>query len=180
MALKDLQPINKLAMHSHRTESPVSDFGELQQTHGAECDLLTLCSLFLVAFASATILPMQSEAMLSALVLDGSHSLFWLLVFAGTGNTLGAVVNWWLGGKIETYRDRRWFPATPQRLEQAQGWYQRYGKYSLLLSWLPIGGDALTVAAGLMREPLPVFVVLVAIAKFGRYIVLLLLLKGIF
>jgi membrane protein YqaA with SNARE-associated domain len=118
--------------------------------------------------------------MLSALVLAGGHSLFWLLIFAGTGNTLGAVVNWWLGGKIETYRDRRWFPVTPQRLEQAQGWYQRYGKYSLLLSWLPIGGDALTVVAGLMREPLAVFVIFVAIAKFGRYIALVLLLKGLF
>ena len=142
--------------------------------------MLTLAALFLVAFASATILPLQSEAMLTALILAKNYSLFWLLMVAGTGNTLGAVVNWWLGKKVETYRDRSWFPVTPDRLQLAQGWYQRYGKYSLLLSWLPIAGDALTVAAGLMREPLPVFIVFVATAKFARYFVLALLVTGMF
>jgi membrane protein YqaA with SNARE-associated domain len=140
--------------------------------------VLSLAALFLTAFAAATILPMQSEALLTALILAGDHALFALILVAGTGNTLGAVVNWWLGGRIETFRERKWFPASPLQLERAQAWYQRWGKYSLLLSWLPIGGDALTVAAGLMREKLPVFIALVAIGKFGRYIVLALLVKG--
>jgi membrane protein YqaA with SNARE-associated domain len=145
--------------------------------------VLSLAALFLTAFAAATILPMQSEALLTALILAGDHALFSLILAAGTGNTLGAVVNWWLGGKIETYRDRAWFPASRLQLAKAQGWYRRWGKYSLLLCWLPFGGDALTVAAGLMRERLPVFialVALVAIGKFGRYIVLALLVKGVF
>jgi membrane protein YqaA with SNARE-associated domain len=134
--------------------------------------LLTLLSLFFVAFASATILPLQSELMLTALIVGKHYSLSALLLFAGTGNTLGAAVNWWLGRKIETYKDRAWFPVSPEKLAAAQARYRRFGKYSLLLSWLPIGGDALTVAAGLMREPLPIFLTFVAIAKFGRYIAL--------
>ena len=134
--------------------------------------MLTLLSLFAVAFASATILPLQSELMLTALIVGKQYWLPMLLLVAGTGNTLGAVVNWWLGRKVETYKDRHWFPVSPEKLAAAQARYHRFGKYSLLLSWLPIGGDALTVAAGLMREPLPVFLFWVAVAKFGRYAVL--------
>jgi membrane protein YqaA with SNARE-associated domain len=134
--------------------------------------LLTLLSLFAVAFASATILPLQSELLLTALIVGKQYPLPALLLVAGTGNTLGAVVNWWLGRMVETYKDRSWFPVSPEKLAAAQARYRRYGKYSLLLSWLPIGGDALTVAAGLMREPLLVFLTFVAIAKFGRYIAL--------
>jgi membrane protein YqaA with SNARE-associated domain len=141
--------------------------------------VLTLFSLFFVAFASATILPLQSELMLTALIVGKQYWLPVLLLVAGTGNTLGAVVNWWLGRKAETYKDRSWFPVSPEKLAAAQARYHRFGKYSLLLSWLPIGGDALTVAAGLMREPLPIFLTFVALAKFGRYIVLALIVSGL-
>jgi membrane protein YqaA with SNARE-associated domain len=134
--------------------------------------VLTLISLFAVAFASATILPLQSELMLTALIVGRQFPLPALLLAAGTGNTLGAVVNWWLGRKVETYKDRSWFPVSPEKLAAAKARYRRFGKYSLLLSWLPIGGDALTLAAGLMREKLPVFLTYVAIAKFGRYVAL--------
>jgi membrane protein YqaA with SNARE-associated domain len=123
-------------------------------------------------------MPLQSELMLTALIVGKQFSVTALLIVAGTGNTLGAAVNWWLGRKIETYKDRSWFPVAPEKLAAAQARYHRFGKYSLLLSWLPIGGDALTVAAGLMREPLPVFLAFVAIAKFGRYIVLALVVTG--
>jgi membrane protein YqaA with SNARE-associated domain len=92
---------------------------------------------------------------------------------------LGAVVNWVLGRWIERFRGKSWFPIKPQALERAQGWYQRYGKWSLLLSWAPLIGDPLTVVAGVMREPFPVFLLLVTIAKFGRYLVLTLLTLGL-
>ena len=85
---------------------------------------------------------------------------------------LGAVVNWLLGRGIERFKDRAWFPAKGDALKRAQGWYQRYGKWSLLLSWAPFVGDPLTVVAGVMREPLPIFLALVTIAKVGRYLVL--------
>lgn len=133
--------------------------------------VLALCGLFAVAFVAATILPAQSEAALVGLQLAG-YPVVLLVAVAGVGNTLGAVVNWALGRGVERYRDRRWFPVSPAALERASGWYGRWGRWSLLLSWAPLGGDALTVAAGVLREPLWSFLVLVAIAKFGRYAVL--------
>lgn len=134
--------------------------------------LTTLGGLFAIAFVAATILPAQSEAALVALLLAGDISPWLLIAVASAGNVLGAVVNWFLGRGIDQFRDRPWFPASEKQLERATSWYQRWGRWSLLLSWLPIGGDALTVVAGVLREPLWSFVALVTVAKTGRYIVL--------
>lgn len=128
--------------------------------------------LFLAAFLAATILPMQSEALLVATLLAGQHPAWALVLCAGIGNVLGSVVNWFLGRGIERFRHHRWFPVKETDLDRAQIWYRRWGKWSLLLSWVPIIGDPLTVVAGVLREPLAMFVVLVGIAKFARYIVL--------
>ncbi len=127
--------------------------------------------LFLVALAAATILPMQSEAALAGLLLMETYSVWLLLAVASVGNVLGSLINWLLGRGLERFRDRRWFPVGPAALDRAQDWYQRYGKWSLLLSWVPVIGDPLTVVAGVLREPLPVFLALVAAAKVGRYLV---------
>jgi membrane protein YqaA with SNARE-associated domain len=135
-------------------------------------DLAAYAGLFFAAFIAATLLPLQSEAMLVGLILTGDYSLFGLLLTASLGNTSGAAVNWLLGRGVERFRDRRWFPVKPHQLEKAQRWYRRYGKWSLLLSWLPVGGDALTVAAGIMREPIATFLVLVFVGKAARYVVL--------
>lgn len=135
-------------------------------------DIAAYSGLFAAAFVAATIFPMQSEAILVALILPGDHSTPVLLLVASLGNTLGAVINWILGRGIERFRDRRWFPASPAKLERARDWYRRFGKWSLLLSWLPVGGDALTVLAGVLREPLPTFLLLVFIGKALRYVVL--------
>lgn len=132
----------------------------------------TLAGLFAIAFVAATVLPAQSEAALMALLVAGDIPAWLLIVVASAGNTLGAVVNWLVGRGIERFRDRPWFPASDKQLERARRWYQRWGQWSLLLSWMPIGGDALTVAAGVLREPLWRFLALVAIAKTGRYIVM--------
>jgi membrane protein YqaA with SNARE-associated domain len=66
-------------------------------------------------------------------------------------------------------KDRSWFPVSAGSLERAQGWYRRYGVWSLLASWVPIIGDPLTVAAGVMRTPIVIFLPLVALAKTARY-----------
>jgi membrane protein YqaA with SNARE-associated domain len=137
-------------------------------------DLAVYAGLFMAALVAATIFPMQSEAALAGLALAG-YSPALLLIVASIGNILGSVINWMLGRFIEHFRDRSWFPASPAALARAQSWYQRYGKWSLLLSWVPIIGDPLTLIAGVMREPLPVFLLLVTIAKVGRYIAVLLI-----
>lgn len=131
-------------------------------------DLAILGGLFAIAFVAATILPAQSEAALVGLLVADMQSPVLLVAVASLGNILGAVVNWALGRGIERFRDRRWFPVSQKSLDRATGWYRKCGRWSLLLSWAPIGGDALTV----LREPLWSFVVLVTIAKTARYVVL--------
>lgn len=133
--------------------------------------LAVYLSLFGSAFVAATMLPLQSEAVVVAAVL-GEHSPLLVVAVASIGNVLGAVVNWFLGRGIERFRGRSWFPVSAVQLARAQEWYRRYGRWSLLASWLPIVGDPLTLVAGIMREKLAVFVALVGIAKLGRYAVL--------
>ena len=135
--------------------------------------LMQYLLLFAVAFGAATVLPFYSEILLIAQLRDGLNP-FMLWLFACTGNTLGAGVNWWLGQRVSHYVDRRWFPVRKADLHRAQGWFNRYGKWTLLMSWLPVGGDALTVVGGLMRVPLLPFFVLVAIGKGLRYAMLIL------
>jgi membrane protein YqaA with SNARE-associated domain len=134
--------------------------------------LAAYAGLFLTALAAATILPMQSEAVLAGLLVLDSHPIWLLVAVASVGNVLGSAVNWVLGRGIERFRDRKWFPANTKTLERATIWYGRYGKWSLLLSWLPIVGDPLTVVAGVLKEPFGMFLLLVTIAKVSRYLAL--------
>ncbi len=135
-------------------------------------DLAVYFSLFVSAFIAATIFPMQSEAFLAGLVMQGSYKVWLLVLVASVGNVLGSVVNWLLGRGIERFRDKKWFPLKHRDLERAQKWYARYGRWSLLFSWLPVAGDALTLVAGVMREKLGVFIAFVTVAKTARYIVI--------
>ena len=135
-------------------------------------DLSAYLGLFAIAFVAATILPAQSEAALVALLVAGGQPVLALVAAASVANVLGAVVNWALGRGIERFRERSWFPVGPAMLARAEGWYRRWGRWSLLLSWAPFGGDALTVVAGVLREPLWSFLALVTIAKAGRYVAL--------
>lgn len=134
-------------------------------------------ALFAIAFGAATLLPLSSEVLLTALLM-AKYEPAWLIVVAGAGNVLGSTVNWVIGRQLERFRNRRWFPANEAQLDRARRWYRRYGKWSLLLSWVPVVGDPLTVVAGVLREPLSSFLVLVAIAKVGRYVVLAALVLG--
>jgi membrane protein YqaA with SNARE-associated domain len=138
-------------------------------THMA--DIAIFGGLFMAAFLAATLLPAQSEAVVVGLLLGGY--LPWLvLTVASLGNILGSVVNWCLGRGIEHFRHRAWFPASPAALERAEIWYRKYGRWSLLLAWVPIIGDPLTVVAGVLRERFAVFLLLVSLAKIGRYLAL--------
>ena len=135
-------------------------------------ELSGYAGLFIAALTAATILPMQSEAVLVGLLLSEQYSPWALLFVASLGNVLGSVINAFLGRYIEHYRYKPWFPVSEDKLERAQVFYHRYGRWSLLLSWVPIIGDPLTVLAGVMREPWWSFVLLVTVAKVGRYLVL--------
>ncbi len=128
--------------------------------------------MFWTAFGAATILPFYSEVLLVGLVAKGMDPVhLWLA--ATSGNTLGAVVNWALGWWLARHAGHRWFPVREKDLARAQGWFHRYGEWTLLFAWLPIGGDALTFVAGIMKVRLPVFLVLVALGKGARYLVVI-------
>ncbi|MBC3300796.1 YqaA family protein [Pseudomonas sp. SWRI18] len=128
--------------------------------------------LFFAAFGAATLLPLQSEAVLVGLLVSGHFNLWLLLAIATLGNVLGSVLNWWLGRWVEHFKTRRWFPVSDRQLDKARQHYERWGHWTLLLSWLPIIGDPLTLVAGVMREPLWRFLLLVTLAKSIRYGVL--------
>ncbi|MFL6536499.1 MAG: YqaA family protein [Pseudomonas sp.] len=134
--------------------------------------------LFLTAFGAATLLPLQSEALLVGLVLSERQAAWLLMGIATLGNVLGSLVSWWLGTRLEQFKDRRWFPVSPSHLDKARRHYQRYGYWSLLLSWLPIIGDPLTLVAGVMGEPWRRFLLIVTLAKGLRYGVLVLATLG--
>lgn len=128
--------------------------------------------LFLVAFLAATLLPAYSEVLFVGLLAAGYDPLA-LWAWATAGNALGAAVNWLLGRYLLHYQDRSWFPFKPDSLGLAQGWFQRYGIWSLLFSWAPIVGDTLTFIAGLMGVRFPLFLLLTALGKGARYAIML-------
>src|SRR5215204_3505734 len=123
-------------------------------------DVAGSLGLFLSAFLSATLLPGSSEVALVALLALGKHDPALLVAVATVGNVLGSVVNWVLGRWFAHFSGRRWFPVDEKSYAQAVGWYNRFGVWSLLLAWLPIIGDPLTVVAGALRVPLVRFVTL--------------------
>lgn len=132
-----------------------------------------LLALAFSAFTSATLLPGTSEAALVALHAAGAAPAWLLLLVASLANVAGSCVNWAMGRFLVRHAGRRWFPASPAQIDRAAGWYRRWGWPSLLLSWVPVVGDPLTVVAGFLRTPFPLFLAVVAIAKTARYAALL-------
>lgn len=126
-------------------------------------------TLFLTAFGAATILPGFSEAVFSTLLVEQPQAWATLLLVATAGNTLGGAANWLLGRYLLHWQDRKWFPVSRRRLDQASGLFQRNGYPLLLLSWVPIIGDPITLAAGVLRARFLPFLILVLIGKAARY-----------
>jgi membrane protein YqaA with SNARE-associated domain len=135
--------------------------------------LTTHGGLFLVSMLAATILPGSSEAALLALITREPHQAIALTATATAGNTLGAIMNWGLGRWLLSYADRRWFPATAKQLQRASELFRHYGVWSLLFSWVPIVGDPLTVAAGVLKVPFVPFAILTALGKLARYVLVI-------
>jgi len=135
--------------------------------------IYALFALAISAFTSATLLPGTSEVMLLALHTAQAAPSWLLLTVASIANVAGSCVNWALGRFLSGHAGQRWFPVSQAQMDRAAGWYRRWGWPSLLLSWTPVIGDPLTVVAGLLRTPLALFVIVVAIAKTARYAALL-------
>lgn len=123
--------------------------------------------LFLVALLAATILPISSEALLIYYVHDERSALL-LLLSAGFGNTLGSLVNYYMGKKGSEYLIKKEKISTT-RLQKSEDIFEKYGGYALLLSWVPIVGDPLTLVAGMLYYDIKKFIIFVSISKFGRY-----------
>ena len=130
-------------------------------------------AVFASAFLAATILPAASEVVLvGSSAMEGAN-ITALLAVASVGNTLGSVVSWLVGRFLLRWRERRWFPIGAAALERATAWFARFGVWSLLLAWLPIVGDPLTLVAGVLRVNFWLFVALVALGKTARYALVL-------
>ena len=96
--------------------------------------LAAYLGLFVVALGAATILPLQSEWLVVALLVQGDRPWQTIVLVASLGNILGSVVNWLLGRSLMRFQGKRWFPASQKNLVRAEAWYRRYGRASLLLS----------------------------------------------
>jgi len=129
-------------------------------------------TLFTVAFLSATLLPLGSEALLLYDISPG-NILFLLWLVATAGNTLGSLFNYWLGLKGEAYLEGKKY-LSKEKMQKARNTFDRYGGWTLLLSWMPVIGDPLTFMAGVLDYNIKKFVFIVLFAKGARYFVVIL------
>ena len=128
-------------------------------------------SLFFISFLAATVLPFSSELTLAGLISTSNYDNLLLLVVASFGNVLGSVFNWSLGFYSRNLSIKKWFPFKKIQIERSSKWFSKFGKWSLLFAWLPIVGDPLTFVAGLLRVRFLDFIILVAIGKVSRYLI---------
>ena len=126
-------------------------------------------SLFSISFLAATILPFSSELTLAGLIATSNYDNLLLLIVASFGNVLGSVVNWVLGFYSRNLTTKKWFPFKDKQIENSSKWFSKFGKWSLLFAWVPVIGDPLTLAAGLLRVKFIEFLILVMIGKISRY-----------
>jgi len=132
--------------------------------------LISYLKLFIISFLAATILPLSSEIVLTTMLLTNLFEKNILLIVASSGNILGSIFNWYLGKKITIFQDRKWFPVSQEQLNKSQKYFQKYGLWSLLLAWVPVIGDPLTLLAGVLKVRFSIFFILVSISKISRYI----------
>ncbi|NWF38413.1 DedA family protein [Mariprofundus sp. NF] len=127
--------------------------------------------LFFSALISSTLFPGGSEVLLLYRLNEGGNIVA-LVLIATLGNVLGSLITYGMGRLGNAAVHKRWLRISETQTERAEQWFEKYGRPSLLLAWLPIVGDPLCLAAGLMRCQLITFLVLVSIGKLARYSVL--------
>ena len=131
-----------------------------------------LFGLFLSAFLAATLIPAQSELGLGYLVINTDYSMVLLVTVASLGNTTGATINWFIGQGVARSIVRSEKIKASTRYWTVINWYKKYGKWTLLLSWAPFIGDPITIIAGILKVPLKTFLLIVAVAKTSRYVII--------
>ena len=124
-------------------------------------------NLFILSFLASTVLPLGSEALVVALIYQG-FSPFTVIMVATVGNYLGSCTTYYLGLKGRPVLEKYLSPS-PEKLEKSEKLFKRYGAYTLLFTWVPGIGDAITMVAGLMQLSFRSFSILVFLGKFGRY-----------
>ena len=136
-------------------------------------------ALFLLSFLAATLVPVGSEWLLGALLLKGFDPV-WAVGVATTGNTLGALTTYAIGLWGGPFLIERLLRVSAAERRRAENWFARYGSWALLGAWLPLIGDGLCLLAGLLRVGGLRFLVLVAVGKFGRYLLIALAVGRVF
>ncbi len=130
---------------------------------------MVFLTLFAISFLAATLLPLGSEALLLYNISLG-YDVFSLILVATIGNTLGSIVNYFLGLKGVDFLTSKKY-TNPKRLEDATKTFKKYGAFSLLLSWVPIIGDPITFIAGVLKYDIKKFILIVFLAKGMRYVI---------
>lgn len=139
--------------------------------------MLELSALFLWSFLAATVLPLGSEPALAAFAARNETIVLPVMV-ATAGNYLGACTTYWIARvAVERFASRAEGSSRAARAAQV---VQRYGGPALLLSWVPLIGDAIVAAAGAARMRFLPFSVYAVIGKFLRYLVIAMIAKGFF
>jgi membrane protein YqaA with SNARE-associated domain len=124
-------------------------------------------NLFILSFLASTVLPLGSEALVVALIYQG-FSPFTVIMVATVGNYLGSCTTYYLGLKGRPVLEK-YLSTSPEKLEKSEKLFKKYGIYTLLFTWVPGVGDAITMVAGLTQLPFRSFSILVFLGKFGRY-----------
>ena len=129
---------------------------------------MTYITLFITALISATLFPLGSEALLIYDITQG-YNIYLLLLFATVGNSLGSVINYYMALKGEEYLLEKKV-LSEKHIIKGKFYFDKYGSWIILLSWLPIVGDTITFVAGLLKYDFKKFLILVTISKLSRYL----------
>jgi len=135
--------------------------------------------LFLASFLASTVLPFGSEALLILLISEGFDPMS-LVIVASVGNYCGACTTYYIGLVGRKDLVEKYLSIPQQRLNNAEKWFKKYGAYSLLFTWIPIIGDAITAMGGIMKLDFKAFSIFVFLGKFLRYLIVAYMFLGIF
>ena len=132
-------------------------------------ELHQLILLFFVALLSASFFPSQAELLLFALLAVGKDDPLTLVLAATAGNTLGSLGNYYVGSSLTRWQHKAWFPLKRKYIEKTRRLFEKHGPWTLLLAGVPFIGNPITVAAGILKIDMGLFIPLVAAGKSVRY-----------